>query len=619
MAISGSYIGLHMQDPVEEWDDAYGAAHGEGRRFRLLKSFHPEDYRLLQAVSPGTEFVFRPWIEDTHSGPWLEMAGLGPAQADAAADDYIRRFKDSVNMHMDAGYVESLNEEYPTRNAEKLRKIVAFDRAFIRRLAVHCPHVKPVVFCAAVGNPDHHEYGALLELARDAAQAGGAFGYHGYWTVYVDGFGARTSFVSHAAVGRDLQMRWKVIDAYFLARGVRVKWMLGETGATKGNSVGYQPDVLAGWKSPECWNGDEEAYLRDIAAFDDVLGASVAAQEGRLIGAVLFTSRPGDGGVWQWFNVTGSMMWRVAEHVAGRADGGPRTDDGDTSPPPPPPPDPGASLTLPASERENLWAYSVSEQIGKGISLNPGAKLQGAILGDGFTPVLAEARWADDGGNLWAWQPAERVDGLLPRRVYYCLVGPGPSYFDVFWFDSEGAQGAATGEAVWAPVGTPAERQAAAAAGVAWPGAWVDANRYGNAYELRGTLAYHTGADLNLNSPRWNADAGSGVFAVADGVVSYAGRLNENWGNVVVVRHEARGGFYARYAHLATVAVSIGDRVYLGDELGTVGGSDVGLPDHLHFDISPTDKLRDNPGDWPGRDYGRLRRDYVDPKLFLER
>ncbi len=107
------------------------------------------------------------------------------------------------------------------------------------------------------------------------------------------------------------------------------------------------------------------------------------------------------------------------------------------------------------------------------------------------------------------------------------------------------------------------------------------------------------------------------MYAVADGDVVYAGYFNDNWGNLVVTRHAARGGFYARYAHLATVDVKRGDVVFLGEQIGTVGGANVGLADHLHFDISRTDKLEHSPCDWPGSDRTRLLRDYVAPKKFL--
>lgn len=55
-----------------------------------------------------------------------------------------------------------------------------------------------------------------------------------------------------------------------------------------------------------------------------------------------------------------------------------------------------------------------------------------------------------------------------------------------------------------APIGTEAER----ASGKIWPGAWGDATGYATRYRIGSpNEAYHTGADLNCNTPIWDADA----------------------------------------------------------------------------------------------------------------
>lgn len=160
-------------------------------------------------------------------------------------------------------------------------------------------------------------------------------------------------------------------------------------------------------------------------------------------------------------------------------------------------------------------------------------------------------------------------------------------------------------------MGTETER---ATATTTWPGDWIDANPYGNRYWLRDRYAYHTGADLNLNKPRWDMDRGQPVYSIANGVVTYAGHLSENWGNVVVIRH---GDVFARYAALGIILVKEGDFVEIGQQIGTVGQHRGGEPYHLHFDISPTTILLTNPGDWPGLTWSRIERDYVDPLKFI--
>lgn len=166
------------------------------------------------------------------------------------------------------------------------------------------------------------------------------------------------------------------------------------------------------------------------------------------------------------------------------------------------------------------------------------------------------------------------------------------------------------------PVGTEEERRAADL----WPGDWTDANTFGNYYRLRDSYYYHTGADLNLNEPAWDSDRGKPVFAAASGDVTFAGR-RRHWGNVIVICHDPLepGGsvVYSRYAHLGRLDVRRGQRVQRGQQIGTVGQDEYGGPFHLHFDISPTEVLYNDPGDWPGLDRRRLFRDYVDPGKFI--
>jgi murein DD-endopeptidase MepM/ murein hydrolase activator NlpD len=75
---------------------------------------------------------------------------------------------------------------------------------------------------------------------------------------------------------------------------------------------------------------------------------------------------------------------------------------------------------------------------------------------------------------------------------------------------------------------------------------------------------------------------------------------------------------YGRYAHLDEVLVERDRRLQRGQQIGTVGRDEYNGPYHLHFDISPTEVLFNNPGDWPGLDRGRLYRDYINPRQFIE-
>lgn len=168
------------------------------------------------------------------------------------------------------------------------------------------------------------------------------------------------------------------------------------------------------------------------------------------------------------------------------------------------------------------------------------------------------------------------------------------------------------------PVGTLSERRGEKV----WPGEWTDANPLGNYYRLRDSFNYHTGSDLNLNKPKWDTDRGMPVYAAASGTVTFAGRMR-HWGNIVVIRHDpltSDGQYiYSRSAHLGRMDVQKGQRVQRGQQIGTVGQDEYNGPFHLHFDLSPTEVLFNNPGDWPGLDRRRVFRDYIDPKDFIER
>ena len=90
----------------------------------------------------------------------------------------------------------------------------------------------------------------------------------------------------------------------------------------------------------------------------------------------------------------------------------------------------------------------------------------------------------------------------------------------------------------------------------------------------------HNGVDIA-------APAGTPVKAAADGQV-YTVYEDPQMGTTVVIRHE--DGYTTHYASLAEeVFVSAGDKVELGDAIGTVGCSalmESALPDHVCFSVT---------------------------------
>lgn len=163
-----------------------------------------------------------------------------------------------------------------------------------------------------------------------------------------------------------------------------------------------------------------------------------------------------------------------------------------------------------------------------------------------------------------------------------------------------------------APIGRQFERDT----GIIWPGRWIDATGYLTLY----SLGYHTGADLNLNYPTFNADAHSDVSATGDGTVTYAQLYSTRaWGKLIIIDHGIVDGtpLFSRYGHIEDINVAAGQAVVMGQPIAKVGNGEGLFPYHLHFDISVTDVLKTLPGHWPGQNKALVQQHYVDPKAWL--
>lgn len=86
---------------------------------------------------------------------------------------------------------------------------------------------------------------------------------------------------------------------------------------------------------------------------------------------------------------------------------------------------------------------------------------------------------------------------------------------------------------------------------------------------------FHTGTDLAVGQ-------GTPVLAAAEGVVRFAGWHN-SYGNYVRILHE--GGDETIYAHMQYLFVHTGQRVEMGETLGTVGATGNATGPHLHFEL----------------------------------
>ncbi|HEY3813087.1 MAG TPA: peptidoglycan DD-metalloendopeptidase family protein [Caulobacteraceae bacterium] len=90
-----------------------------------------------------------------------------------------------------------------------------------------------------------------------------------------------------------------------------------------------------------------------------------------------------------------------------------------------------------------------------------------------------------------------------------------------------------------------------------------------------GRPALHTG--LDFAGPMLTP-----IHATAPGIVSFTGPRS-GYGNVVEIDHG--GGFKTRYAHLATIAVHVGDHVALGQRIAGMGSTGRSTGPHVHYEI----------------------------------
>ena len=118
-----------------------------------------------------------------------------------------------------------------------------------------------------------------------------------------------------------------------------------------------------------------------------------------------------------------------------------------------------------------------------------------------------------------------------------------------------------------------------------------DAGGYYKARGLRLRSPQHFGEDWNGRAGG-DKDLGDPVYAIADGIVTFAHNVRTGWGNVVLTRHAFRdpANGQIRYCdtlngHLDKILVKDGQQIKKGQQIGTIGSNFGMYPAHLHFEI----------------------------------
>ncbi|WP_369808024.1 M23 family metallopeptidase [Leucobacter chinensis] len=99
---------------------------------------------------------------------------------------------------------------------------------------------------------------------------------------------------------------------------------------------------------------------------------------------------------------------------------------------------------------------------------------------------------------------------------------------------------------------------------------------------ITGEASFHSGTD-------WAASDGTAIFALADGVVTYAGMV-DGYSGQITIEHTIGGERVAtKYIHMWEhgIHVTAGDRVIAGQHVGDVGSSGHSTGPHLHFQVHP--------------------------------
>ncbi len=92
---------------------------------------------------------------------------------------------------------------------------------------------------------------------------------------------------------------------------------------------------------------------------------------------------------------------------------------------------------------------------------------------------------------------------------------------------------------------------------------------------FNGRISFHPGIDFA-------GPEGSGIYATASGVVTWAGPRT-GYGNMVEINHG--NGLYTHYAHCSSVTVHQGDVVSTGQLIAHIGSTGRSTGPHLHYEV----------------------------------
>ena len=123
-------------------------------------------------------------------------------------------------------------------------------------------------------------------------------------------------------------------------------------------------------------------------------------------------------------------------------------------------------------------------------------------------------------------------------------------------------------------VGTKEKPRTASSGSYQWPIYGRITSYFGGRY-IFGSYSYHSGIDIS-------ASYGAAIRAADGGTVTYAG-YKGSYGNLVIITHD--NGTQTYYGHNSSLTVSVGQKVYKGQQIARAGSTGRSTGPHCHFEV----------------------------------
>ena len=273
----------------------------------FVQTIRPPSVKLTTAGGDGDRLaMIRGWSPNTllvHRRVENDLDRYNPA----TAAPYVQRYITDLSPHFNLSdfskpplYVVSINEIYECGATANNIAAVNWDIAFMNAVEATGLNLRAVVYTAPVGNPEPNtvDLEPLLPMVAKAVAGKHLLGKHCYYA----------SVPSQPSFYRESWNwyggRFALDDAFFVSRGLRPYWMIGEGGACEatlhpGGIVTLNPG--AGWKA--C--GSIQRYAAELVWANQWYTNWNAVHNGRLLNVSLFTT-----GGWGWdlFDLQGADL-----------------------------------------------------------------------------------------------------------------------------------------------------------------------------------------------------------------------------------------------------------------------------------------------------------------------